>query len=955
MRLGSYELTHKLGAGGMAEVWAARRGAVGGAAKTFAVKRLARHLADIEEYRAMFLAEARLSMLLTHSNIVQVFDAGEQDGEVYLAMEYVDGVDLAVLTAKLAEAGESLPIPVAAHIVAELLTALAYAHDLRDEDDRQMTVVHRDVSPQNVMISLSGEVKLMDFGIARLRSEDTSGLHIKGKVRYMPPEQLRGESREPTIDLFAAGAILHELLDGARFRNQASDDARLYGMVLDGEVPPLAREDLPEALDALRLHLLAADPEQRIGDAHDALDELYAWSGYRNARIQLGRLVRRLRGVEAPRVGGTTRLTRLGDEAPASPSTQLRPAEGSPEISSTRLLAQRPAANGDATGTQMLPGHGAERLPGDPAHTGEDGGEEAGEETDLRARGGQTQREPRGSAASRPLASRVALGALALAVGAGLFGAQQAGWFAGERSAAVEASDAAPANASPDEVTGDATAPTSTDETKETNEADKAGQPSESEDPPPPAGPRQARVVGDGFSGYAGFRQPAMAKLEAAGITYDYSDAPQPGGRLQMLASGEAEFALTSLDRVLIERPAGKIVAVVDVSTGSDALVLDTVHYSKLRQLADLPAVLTGRGPTPTLAYAGGTPSEYLALHLDDLFRTLDRHNLQVASDFANAEAVWQALSDADSRVALGLLWEPWVSKARKAGMTVAVSTRDLPRTVVHVLVASDAVLARDPALVDAVVLAAYRQATGLLREPRRLRQQIATETGLDPSELDDVVDGVCILTSLGAEPWLSPRSGEGDGEQPALIDAAIRRTWATLALHGQVQGKLGEPGDRYDARAVRAAAQDTRGMLKASGLSHAGIDRTCLEPSAARPRKTTAQTLELGGLELPRTAGIDQPWFEPGWPRLAVEVGATLDEIIRDVAAFNPATVSLRVVGYGDEAVYKGRYLGRRRAEAIAKLLEERGVLVPVVTEGRDVRGAPARRVDFELVIGAQ
>ena len=204
MRLGPYELTRHLGSGGMAEVWMARRAAGLAASKNLAVKRLARHLADKPEYREMFLAEARLSMLLSHSNIVHVFDAGEEQGEVFLAMEWIDGIDLAELGARLRSEGERLSVIAAAYVVAEVLTALAYAHDLRDEAGEQVTVVHRDISPQNVMLSVSGEVKLMDFGIARLASEETSGLHIKGKVRYMPPEQLRGDSRAPTIDLFAA-------------------------------------------------------------------------------------------------------------------------------------------------------------------------------------------------------------------------------------------------------------------------------------------------------------------------------------------------------------------------------------------------------------------------------------------------------------------------------------------------------------------------------------------------------------------------------------------------------------------------------------------------------------------------------------------------------------------------------------------------------------------------------
>ncbi|NJK31768.1 MAG: serine/threonine protein kinase, partial [Deltaproteobacteria bacterium] len=235
-RLGPYELIQPLGAGGMAEVWMGRRVAMGGVSKTVAIKLLAGKVADNPEYQRLFMSEARLSMLLSNSNIVQVFDIGEDQGVAYMAMEWVDGLNLAQLCQRMAKAGERLAPVVSVYIVAELLRALAYAHGLSHEGNK-VEIIHRDVSPQNVMLSVSGEIKLMDFGIARLSSEDTSGVYVKGKLRYMPPEQLRGNARKPTVDLFAVGAILHELLEFRRFRSQVVD-ARpgSYGMILDGEV-----------------------------------------------------------------------------------------------------------------------------------------------------------------------------------------------------------------------------------------------------------------------------------------------------------------------------------------------------------------------------------------------------------------------------------------------------------------------------------------------------------------------------------------------------------------------------------------------------------------------------------------------------------------------------------------------------------------------------------------------
>ncbi len=280
-----------------------RRQAMGGASKAVAIKLLASHLAENPVYRRMFVDEARLTMMLTHSNIVQVFDVGEHSGRSYLVMEWVDGLDLARLATGMREAGEAIPMVVVAHLVGEVLRGLAYAHGLT-EGDESSAIVHRDVSPHNVLISVSGEVKISDFGVARLASEETSGLHVRGKLRYMPPEQVRGESKHATIDLFAVGAMLQELLDGIRFRAGLDRDA-LFGMVINGEVPPLQRRDVPAEILALRDGLLASKREARIQSAQAALALLRAWPGYRNAADELAALVRARAGVDAPRSGLT--------------------------------------------------------------------------------------------------------------------------------------------------------------------------------------------------------------------------------------------------------------------------------------------------------------------------------------------------------------------------------------------------------------------------------------------------------------------------------------------------------------------------------------------------------------------------------------------------------------------------------------------------------------------------
>ncbi|MFV8753984.1 serine/threonine-protein kinase [Nannocystaceae bacterium ST9] len=300
-KIGAYSLVHRLGAGGMAEVWLARREGVAGANKTVALKLLAPQLAEGESYQRMFMTEARLAMMLSHSNLVQVFDVGQAEGRWFMVMEWVDGLDLSKLLKQLRAAGETMPLDVVAYVIEQMLRGLIYAHGL-DEGGTREAIVHRDISPHNVLISVSGEVKISDFGIARMASEETTGLHVRGKMRYMPPEQALGKSRAPTVDLFAVGAVMHEALSGEGFR-AGIDPERLFHVVVHGDPPALERDDIPAELRAVCEGLLQPSRQDRYATAEQALAALERWPGLRNASTELAGLVRRFSGVDAPRSG----------------------------------------------------------------------------------------------------------------------------------------------------------------------------------------------------------------------------------------------------------------------------------------------------------------------------------------------------------------------------------------------------------------------------------------------------------------------------------------------------------------------------------------------------------------------------------------------------------------------------------------------------------------------------
>ncbi len=266
-----YELVERIAVGGMAEVFRAKAFGAHGFEKPLAIKRILPDLALDPEFENRFIAEAKLAVALTHANIVQVFDFGRFGGSLFIAMEYVDGPDLAALVKVFTERKRPMPTASALHIAMELAKGLDFAH--------RRGVVHRDISPSNLLLSRAGEVKIADFGIAQAAAESGAALsgarRIMGKWRYMSPEQARGERLSPSSDLFSAGSVLYELFTGHKLF--AGDDAAtIVKNVCEMPVEPASklRGDLPQGLDEILARLLERDPAKRYGDAAEVLRAL---------------------------------------------------------------------------------------------------------------------------------------------------------------------------------------------------------------------------------------------------------------------------------------------------------------------------------------------------------------------------------------------------------------------------------------------------------------------------------------------------------------------------------------------------------------------------------------------------------------------------------------------------------------------------------------------------------
>ncbi len=326
-RFEHYVLTERLAEGGMADIFRARRVGSLDISREVCIKCIRPALSADAEFVRMFIDEARIASTLRHSNIVAVDDFGNHDGSLFMCSEWVHGVDASRLLARLSERGREMPFDAAMFIVAEVLRALEYAHG-KIENGAWLQIVHRDVSPHNVMVSYSGDVKLTDFGIARASSRlhQTRGAMIKGKLAYMAPEQAAGDALDHRADLFAVGVVAYELLTGKRpFKGESDIDG--VQRMLRGERLPIAshRADVPPAVEDFIDALLAAAPEERFIDSGVALDERGRTGALSSGARSLQRLIRELYAEVAfstlpPRLASTL--------VPQTPAIEAAPVRG---------------------------------------------------------------------------------------------------------------------------------------------------------------------------------------------------------------------------------------------------------------------------------------------------------------------------------------------------------------------------------------------------------------------------------------------------------------------------------------------------------------------------------------------------------------------------------------------------------------------------------------------------
>lgn len=389
---GNYQLLAKLATGGMAEIYLARPANSFAAADLIVVKRILPHLAEDEHFVQMFRDEADLASKLVHKNVCQVLSFGQFGGTWFIAMEYLHGVPLSKMMTRLSKVGRMLDYRIVAGIICQACEGLHSAHEARDSNGSLLGVVHRDVSPPNIMVTANGTVKLLDFGIAKAggASSRTRTGTVKGKNAYMSPEQILGRGLDRRSDVFALGVVMYEMLSIRRLFHRESDF--LTFKAITEEVVPDIREcrpDLPSAMRAALVQAMARDPDGRFESAQafsEALRSSVATLGGPASPQELARFLFKDFGEE---MSARDEILQAADDPAAMPvsvgvaeQSQLTPAGATALISTSGEVIRAPRPRGPTGRDRAVPS----MIVGAPAwHESGDGQDAPGAEPNLPA------------------------------------------------------------------------------------------------------------------------------------------------------------------------------------------------------------------------------------------------------------------------------------------------------------------------------------------------------------------------------------------------------------------------------------------------------------------------------------------------------------------------------------------------------------------------------------------
>ncbi|MGD1922553.1 MAG: ABC transporter substrate-binding protein, partial [Pleurocapsa sp.] len=403
----------------------------------------------------------------------------------------------------------------------------------------------------------------------------------------------------------------------------------------------------------------------------------------------------------------------------------------------------------------------------------------------------------------------------------------------------------------------------------------------------------QAKVtlnaLGDTFSGYSTLRSNAFqGSLLERGVGINYADEFDQQARAAALNEGKADLIVTSLDQYLTHQPQGKIVALIDRTVGADAVVLNSERYPQLKSLIDLDKLVkeqASKGRRLKIVYAGDTPSEFLATVLDTKFDSFNLSDFDIIK-VEDASVAWEKMQK-DKDIALGVLWEPYVTEAKKQGNAVVISSSDAPKPIVDVAIASDKILQNNPEAVKNFVEAYYRRIDSSLQDKGLLTRQIATDGNLGKAEAQTIKDGIQFFTSVEAQDWMS--SG--------TLDKRINSIAGILALSGKINNIPDNPQDLYNAQYLAPIAQQTARIIDSISEDNPELASLLKGKSNTAIKQVSAtqvqQATPIGNLKV-----RGEIKFQTGSAQLTAEGKQTLDKLANEINEFSPNNIAIQVHG---------------------------------------------------------
>jgi len=439
-------------------------------------------------------------------------------------------------------------------------------------------------------------------------------------------------------------------------------------------------------------------------------------------------------------------------------------------------------------------------------------------------------------------------------------------------------------------------------------------------------------ILGDTFSGYSTFRSQAFQKaMSEVGITVNYQDEFDQKKRAEQLNQGQADLIVTTLDQFIQQKPQGKIVGLIDRTAGADAVVLNTKKYPQLKSLLELTQLVQQQrqqNQQLTIAFAGDTPSEYLALVLSTKFEAFKLSDFQV-NKVTDASDAWKLLQDPQQNVAVAVIWEPYVTKARQQGYEVVLSSKDAPGAIVDAIIASDKLIASQPAKISEFLEAYYRRIDANVRDASQLQTQIAEDGKLSPGDANAVLQGIEFFTAVEAKDWLTN----------GTLEKRIVSTAAVLTLSGRLNQVPEKPQELYSGEAIAKAASNTQTLI-----SLVRVDNPELADRLAGKGKAIATNKAISPSQIKKAPNIGNLQtrgeinFNLGSAELTSEGKETLNKLAQEIDQFNEKTIAVRVIGHTSKVGLAdfNQQLSQQRADATVNYLRSRKIKQNILAEGK-------------------